>query len=363
MKNETMKDVKRFVKKVLLLFLLLCGVILVLNYLGVRAGKIYKDGAALVCEAKREMVRSGEIHYKKDKINVLFLGTSRILAGAVPEVFDRLSGGKTYSYNLALPALPISSAYFVLEDYLEKNPPPEFVIMQLHINWCRRCVLFNYYATQGFNGIGEIVSLVRNMENKSIILNYLFPFKTYRFFAVQYIFDTIFRPANIAEIKEKNRAILANMTAERGFYFIEEQAVAEDNRLPDDFTPLQNGPIEKIGEFDPFTDPYVEKFFELTRAAGVKVLLIQPAYREGQYLPYDRIPLQFLSLMDRYDHVFTGKQGWQVKGYEYKYFADQTHLNPEGAERFTTEIFNEFLSAFPGICGNENKNDIENSGK
>ncbi|NIM13899.1 MAG: DUF1574 domain-containing protein [Candidatus Aminicenantes bacterium] len=351
MKNETMKDVKRFVKKVLILIFLLCCIVLVLNYVGIQAGKIYKDGAALVCESKREMVQSGAIHYKKNKINVLFMGTSRMLAGIVPAVFDRLSGGKTFSYNLAFPALPISSAYFTLKDYLEKNPPPEYVVMQLHINRCRKCTLFNYYASQGFNGTGEMASLVKNMENKSIIVNYLFPFKMYKFFVFRYVIDRILRPSNILQIKEKNRAILEQMTAERGFYFIEEQAVAEDNRLPDDFVPERKGPAKMGGIFDPFTDPYVEKFFELTRETGVKVLLIQPVYRVGQYLQYEQMPLQFSVILEQYDHVFAAEEGWKRKFYDYKYFADKTHLNPEGAERFTTQVFNEFQSVFPGICG------------
>jgi hypothetical protein len=351
MKNETMKDVKRFLKKVLILIFLLGCMVVVLNYVGIGAGKIYKDGAALVCEGKREMVRSGAIHYRENKINVLFMGTSRILAGIVPAVFDRLSGGKTYSYNLAFPALPISSAYFALKDYLEKNPPPGYVVMQLYINRCRQCTLFNYYASQGFNGMGEMVSLVKNLENKSILVNYVFPFKMYKFFVFRCVLDGIFRPAVIEEIREKNRAILEKMRAERGFYFIEEQAVADDNRLPADFAAEVKGAAQMGGIFDPFTDAYVEKFFELTRGAGVKVLLIQPVYRVGQYLQYERMPLQFSAVLGRFDHVFVAEGGWRRKFYDYKYFADKTHLNPEGAERFTAEVFNEFRSVFPGIFG------------
>ena len=64
---------KLFVKKLLLLGLLLLFIILVLNYIGIKAGNIYKDGAALVCQTKREMVRSGEVSYVKGKINVLFI--------------------------------------------------------------------------------------------------------------------------------------------------------------------------------------------------------------------------------------------------------------------------------------------------
>lgn len=342
---------KRLLKKILLLMLILAVLIVVLNYLGIKAGSIYKDGAALVCESKREMVRSGEICYQEGKVNVLFLGTSRILAGIIPGRFDRLSGGKTYSYNLALPALPIGSAYFILKDYLERNPPPQYVVMQLFVNRCRSCDLFNYYASQGYNGIGEMADLFWNVENKSIIINGIFPFKMYRFFAVQYIFDSLFRRGRIVDILSNNRIILERMKEDRGFYFIEEQAV-EGNRLEGT---AGGTPRRTAGSYDPFTDPYTRKFFDLTGENGVKVLLIQPVFRNKQYKQLTEMPMQFASVMARYPHVHTAPKGWILKMYQRRFFADKTHLNPDGAERYTEEIYTEFQQVFSDDVETENE--------
>ena len=340
---------KLFIKKLFILGLLLILAMLGLNYLGVKAGKIYKDGAAQVCETKRNLARSGALYYEKDKINVLFMGTSRILAGIVPTFFDELSGGRTLSYNFALPALPIGSSYFMLEDYLEKNPSPQWIIMQLHINRCRICTLFNYYSNQGLIGWGEIFSLFMESQSKNIAINYIFPFKMYAFFTVQYLYNRIFHPSRLRQLQEDNRAILSRMIQERGYYFIEEQAVSPDNRLPADF-----GEMGKISadtrermEYDPFNDPYVEKFFDLTRENGVKVLLVQPVYRQNQVLQYEKIPLQFEMILKEYDHVFLAKQGWKLKHYENRFFSDQTHLNRDGARQFTREIYQEFCEVFP----------------
>lgn len=339
---------KLFAKKIILLGLLLLFIILVLNYLGVKAGKIYKDGAALVCETKREMVRSGEVSYVKGKINVLFMGTSRILASIVPTYFDQLSGGKTFSFNLALPALPISSSYFVLQDYLVKNPPPEYVVMELYINRCKRCTLFNYYASQGHSGVGEMASLFMNLKNKSIIINYFFPFKTYKYFVFSYFFDSIFRPARILQIMEKNHGILKRMKKDRGYYFIEEQAITEDKQFEPEFAEKKKKFIKKGLVYDPFTDPYTEKFFDLTFEKKIKVLLIQPIYREKQYLQYKKIPTQFVSILKRYSHVYMANEGWKLKFYNMRFFGDFTHLNQDGALLYTREIFNEFNEVFPG---------------
>jgi len=339
---------KLFVKKILILGLLLLFMTLVLNYIGIKAGNIYKDGAALVCETKRNMVRSGEVSYEKGKNNVLFLGTSRILAGIVPTYFDRLSKGKTFSYNLALPALPISSSYFVLRDYLGKNPPPEYVVMELKISRCKKCTLLNYYALQGHSGVNEIASLFMNLKNKAIILNYFFPFKMYKFFTFRYFFDGIFRPAKMSEIIEKNRGILTHMKEDRGYYYIEEQAVTEEDLLELEFAKRKRSTMEKGVVYDPFTDPYVKKFFDLTFEKKIKVLLIQPVFREQQSLQYEEMPPQFASILKRYSHVYMAKEGWKMKFFERHLFADPTHLNKEGSLCYTREIFAEFNEVFPG---------------
>ena len=79
-------------------------------------------GRALVCEHKRLAVRGGEVTQEAGKLNVLFFGNSRILAGLVPAEFDALGGGRTFSWNLALPALPIGPQYFEFKEYLEHHP-------------------------------------------------------------------------------------------------------------------------------------------------------------------------------------------------------------------------------------------------
>jgi hypothetical protein len=291
------------------------------------------------------MVRSGAVHYEENKTNVLFMGTSRILAGIAPTVFDALSGGQTYSYNLALPALPISASYFVLEDYLAKNPPPQWIIMQLHINRCRNCGLFNYYSHQGLNRPGEVLSLFMNSPSKTIVLSYLFPFKMYKFFTVLYLYNGIFHPERLRELQDDNQAILSRMKKERGYYFIEEQAVTPDNRLPGNFGEEEraNASVSEELEFDPFEDPFVEKFFTLTRDKGINVLLIQPVYRENQVRDNTKMSRQFEMILKAYSHVFLAKEGWRVRRYDNRFFSDRTHLNKDGAKRYTREIYREFL--------------------
>jgi hypothetical protein len=345
--NSKEKAVKLLIKKLALLAFLLTLVIMGLNFLGVRAGTAYKDGAALVCQTKREMVRDGTVHYKKNKVNVLFLGTSRILAGIAPVLFDELSGKQTFSYNLALPALPISSSYFLLRDWLEKNPAPQYIVMELYTNRCHKCALFNYYANQGLVRWDEMLSLFFNSPSKTIVLDFIFPFRMYKFFTIRYLYHRIFQPSRLRQVQDYNRAILDRVREERGYYFIEEQAVSSDNRLPANFMEEeQANHLTKKMEFDPFMDPYVERFFDLTAEKGIKVLLIQPAYRKHQLLQYEKKPQQWEAILRRYSHVYISHRGWELTFYENQLFSDKTHLNRDGSRQFTWKIYRQFHEVF-----------------
>jgi len=338
----------RFIKKMLLLCTLLTVVVLVLNFVGVRAGNIYKDGSALVCEKKRQLIQSGTIPYYKDRQNVLFMGTSRIMAGIIPRYFDELSKEKTFSYNLAFPALTINAGYFALKEYLLTNPPPQCIVLALEISRCRNCSTINYYAVQGMTRVDEIISLFKYSNTKSVLLNYLFPFRMYKFFVPKYLKDSISNPQYIKDLEKRNRAKLAQMLNDRGYYYIEEQAVAEDGQLPDDFIKLGRkvkGPKKPI-EYNPYDDPYTAMFFDLAAEHGIPVLMIQPVYRVNQYSQYEKMPPQFENVLKHYGNVTTAPEGWKIKFFENKYFSDPTHLNPEGARIFTEMIFKEYQGAF-----------------
>ncbi|MCP5045648.1 MAG: hypothetical protein GY940_00640 [bacterium] len=337
---------KRFIKKCLLLSVIMLVVVLILNYFSTAAGDHYKDGAAMVCETKREMVRSGAIGYMEGRRNVLFMGTSRILAGVQPEYFDRLGGGRTYSYNLALPALPISPAYFILKDYLMVNPAPEHIVMELYARRCRTCTLNNYFSVQGISGLSEAATLVRYAQNKSILLNILFSFRMYKFFLPKYVFNGVLRPSRLEQVAQNNGALLEKMKRNRGYYYIAEQAVEEEQRLTEALKKQERAVVKMTTLQDPFYDPYVEKFFDLAAQHGIRVMLIQAPYLKGKYLQFEEMPPAFRAVMDRYSNVFMAPGGWKLNFYDYRLFADQDHLSEEGASHYTEEIYNQFNGLF-----------------
>jgi len=340
--DYTVAMVKRFWKRSLLLLLLLLMMVVALNRLALTAGNYFKDGAAQVCQSKRRMVQNGEFHYMPGKMNVLFMGTSRILAGIQPLLFDELNENRTHSYNLALPALPIGSAYFMLKDFLSQNPAPQYVVLELYLSRCRTCTLFNYYAVQGISGFGEKLTLALHARNKSILWNILLPLRMYRDFIPRYLIQRLLTPKELLRTATTNRQLLDRMESLRGYYFIAEQASIDAGK---DSPP---GPAEqkKSSMQDPFQDPFVEKFFHLTQTQGIQVMLIRTPYREGQYIQFQEIPDDFLMIMQRYPNVTTAPEGWKLQFYAPQYFSDKSHLTEAGAAVYTGEIQKQFNTLF-----------------
>ncbi|MCP5053734.1 MAG: DUF1574 domain-containing protein, partial [bacterium] len=289
-----------------------------------------------------------EITGKKDKINVLFMGSSRILFGVVPEEFDRAADGRTNSYNLGMPALPISSSYFILKDYLRNNPPPQYILMELYINRIKDTYTFNYYSSQGMTDPSEVISLVQNLQDKSILLNYLVPFRMYKFLVPKYLYNSIFHPVRIRKLKRRNIRITKRMVKNRGYYFIPEGAVEEGLTLSNEDTPVAavKKSTGKPPHYNPFVDPFVEKFFRLTAEKNIRVQLIHPPYFEGKFSQYEEMPQHFKAVMDCYSNVSTAPGGWKLKFYGDRHFYDRKgHLHKGGAVEYTRDICNDFLNS------------------
>jgi hypothetical protein len=306
------------------------------------AGRICKDGASIICEEKRKAVRARRIRGETGRENVLFMGSSKILAGIIPQQFDEATGGRTYSWNLSLPALTIGPHYFMLKDYLQHNPPPEYIVLKLSARYGDSAGIFDSYGIQGAT-VEEILSYALNRPNKNVVWNYFFPWRLYRNSAIEYMRARWNDPQSLELLRSRNRAIVEKMFQDRGYYFIREQAVPS-GCLPDDYRAPGDGTPEKGIDFD--RDPYVHKFFDLAEQSGIRVLVVEPPYRPGEIPQRTSMPAWGHKLLAQYRNVHLADGAWKLKIYENRLFSDPVHPNPEGAKRFTREIYSEFIEAF-----------------
>lgn len=318
-----------------------------LVYAMIEVSKIYKDGASIICEQKREMVRKRVLAPKKGGENVLVMGNSSILAAFVPAVFDSLLQYHYYSINLGLPAAPLVMNYFTLQDYLNNNDAPDYILLNLNIYNEKWYGGFPKYGLQGVSSLAEIYSYYTNLSDKKIVRNFFFPCNIYLKPIVKYCYNSIFNRNDFLATRQKNRTIIEKMGNNRGYYFIREQALFPDEKLPDNFHEGLHPELEMVIG-DPFQDPYVQKFFDLAKEQKIKVLLIHSPFRFGRLKQFSSLPDYYEAVLAKYDNVFVAKNGWKFKYYQNSFFSDQVHMNFEGAVKYTKDIAKEFREVFGG---------------
>jgi len=344
-------------KKVILHSGILLVLVVLLNQLGIHSGKVYKDGASIVCEQKRIAIRENKWEIPDGKKTVLYFGASDVLSALVPEVFDSTLNNKTYSLNLALPALPIGPYYHALLDYLENNDPPDYIIMTYHVA-NEPVLLFDSYANQGIDFPGEVVSyFLYHNGSKNQTINYLLPCHVYRKPMFKFLYNSVAYPSDIEEKRKQNNAIIRKMIEDRGYYFIKEQSRFPEGKLPADYKEKSDCPEYEMKIYEPDGDVFVEKFFNLTKKHNVKVLLISHPARKGKYKQFDELPKVLKELSAKYDHIYFSRN-WELPFYENRYFSDPLHLNEKGAMRFTKDIAFQFEKIFnanePLLTNNKN---------
>jgi hypothetical protein len=331
------------------------------------------EGSKTVVKYKREWARKkNRVKHVDGKDIVFFMGNSKIAAGIIPRVFDKENMNTTHAYNLALPALPLAPHYFMLKDYLRKNEAPQYIVMQLSIGGYQN-KFFPIYAIQGA-GLFEVLCYYSFRRDFSMVLNYLIPSRSYWPEVKRYCIGEIlsvmpeemrkmhrnryyrrfrnketyhhnwkyFYEAQYVSAKKYMEERKEYLKINRGYYYIIEQA-AIGGKLPDDFTPKRNEKKRpKMTDYDPFA----ERFFKLAEEHNIKIMLIesyQLSYK-GRKIDSEnhKIPQSWISLKKRYENIGFSKNGFRPKLYPAHFFSDPTHLNPEGAERYTMEIAQEF---------------------
>jgi len=131
-----------------------------------------------VIEHKRQAVKS--IDFSKDKglrESVFFFGSSKILAAIIPKFFDECNEDGTYSYNFAIPGLPLASQYFIFKEYLEKTEVPDYAIIKLN-NGIFPLWLFPSFSIQGAS-LSEVLQYAFLTKDVSMLFNYFIPSRVY----------------------------------------------------------------------------------------------------------------------------------------------------------------------------------------
>ncbi len=360
-------------------FLVAAALLGLLNFLACRIADVAADGTKQVVRCKRQWARSGWISRQAGGRDVvLFLGNSKVSAGIVPELFDRANGGRVFSFNLALPALPLGPHYFMLKEYLRHNPPPKYIVMTLSPGGFQQ-ELMPYYAPINA-GIDEVVAYAWLRKDVDILVNRLLPLRFYwpeikRYFTAKALafisrqvsererrryvdgsrkeetfrhdWDRLFH-LKFQDLEKTARERENLLKDNRGYYFIAEQAVV-GGALPDDFSAREEqasaaaplGPA--VPAAPPARDPFVDRFFDLAASKGIRVILVSDYALATREPAPGALPEEWMRVRAKYRNVMPGRTAPHY--FEPKLFSDPAHANPMGAARYTMEIAAEFRSA------------------
>ena len=134
------------------------------------------------------------------------------------------------------------------------------------------------------------------------------------------------------ESEENETAVIA----ERGYHLITEQSHFPGGRLPDDFHLASDQPDMVIRRNAPVASTQVEQLDQLLQQYHIHCYYVPYYLREGEAAPstYDAA---FAAVLEQTSTC-------QLLGPDYflypnRYFADQTHLNKDGARLYTEALF------------------------
>jgi hypothetical protein len=367
-------------------FFVVVALLGVANFFALKIGDVAQEGTKQDVRLKRQWAKEDIISKEaQGKDVLLFLGNSKITAGIIPKLFDRALEGKVFSYNLSLPALPLAPDYFLLKDYLEHNAPPKYIILTLNPGDLTQG-LFSYYAPLNA-GLAEVVEYSRLRQDGDVLINYLLPVRFYwpeikRYFISKalsvmpqrfrapvrqkyadrskgeetfrhdwgYLFDL--RYVDLEKSAHQREELLKE---NRGYYYIAEQGVIGGALSDDYFSRDKNVPVEApvVADMGPSDDvvvvketedPFVKKFFDLALLKGIKVFLISDYTLNPPGNHAVVFPGSWKLVGTGYHNVYFSKFG--IQNYEPKYFSDPTHVNPQGAAKYTQGTAEEFKRIF-----------------
>ncbi len=283
-----------------------------------------ETGSEVMYKSKLQALSQQRLLDPEARYRVVMCGSSISLSGFIPDLFDRLFGQGCRSYNMGLPE---RNDYMpVIREMIKNGDRPTHLLLQ--VPWPNRI---------------HPESFLEKFKSDDFIMNGLFPFrKLPRDLA---IFAVLSRQnGGFKAYYEAKKQTVEQMLKDRGYYFIEGQSRYPDHRLPEGVT-FQTDKPDKVKKRRVSTQSLAFKELrELAETHNIKILLM-PAFYRANYLAEP--PAHNTAVAD----VLADFPRFHVLGPDYfrygnRYFSDSLHVNREGAERYTKQIydlFNDFI--------------------
>jgi hypothetical protein len=280
-----------------------------------------KNGSDLVFRAKLRWEASGAIFPKDPRIvRVLIFGNSKILAGFVPDVFDRLaakSGHEVSSFNSGFPGSDLVLP--PLRTMCARGQAPNVLLLSLpwRADPPRRTIL-------------------RFLPDDHAVIEALFPFRNLIMDFTSFLMRAPGNGGVAAYYRDAERNE-SRVIAQRGYYLISEQSNFPDGRLPDDFHLASDQPNEMLVRNALPPGSEVVELNRLVSQYRIRCYFVPFYLRLGEAAAAPAYDAQFATAMER--ATACKLLGPDYYLYPNHLFSDQTHLNRPGAEIYTEALF------------------------
>ena len=287
-----------------------------------RAFPYLSNGAEVIYRSKLDQELHGSI-FPADQgaRRVLIFGSSKVLAGFVPDLFDKLAaadGLNVTSYNSGYPALTV----FVPQlKEMAQNKASVPNILLLTIPW---------QSTRGrFNAF-------RPLPNDHDIVYRLFPFRD--LLRDSFAFVTSSRGhGGLRSFYRESRSNEVKMREDRGYYFISEQSRYPNNSLPENFHLSSDRPDAiNLRSADPNSNELAE-LNTIIQEHHIQCYFVPEYERVGEAAPPPAYDRAFENLLERYTSCKVLGPDYYL--YPNHMFSDLRHLNREGARVYTEALY------------------------
>ncbi len=280
-----------------------------------------KNGSDVVFGAKLKFEATGKVFPADPHVTrVLIFGNSKILAGFVPAWFDRLSAQSHWNVSSFNSGFPGSSLLLPpLKTMCERGQAPNVLLLTLP-----------WDQDAPSSGIFHLIA------DDHAVIEKLFPFRNFLRDVTAFLLNAPSR-GGIAryyrESEENERAVIA----ERGYHLITEQSHFPGGRLPEDFHVESDEPAQVRPRDAGPGSTQSEQLKKLIGQYHITCYYVPFYLRQGEAapaLPYNR------SFAAQVAQATSCKLlGPDYYLYPNRLFADQTHLNEDGARVYTEALF------------------------
>lgn len=295
-----------------------------------------RSGADLVTRYKHNLARHGNAFHspsgpadgnpQEGRLHVMAFGHSKMLAGFIPSAFEADMAERGYpaieAYNFGLPG----DSRFVadLNAMAARGVAPDVALLMFTWTPDSKRQLEQESPPTPFHFF----------RDDEAVMDTLFPFRTLPR-------DVLIMLAEgggaleMPRLYRQNEAGLAQVIADRGYYFLAQQSHYPNDQLPDGFRSPPDTP--SIVKARPVAaDSFYQRFAPVLAEHHIQCILIPNYFREGEFAAPPSVNSAAAAAVAHMPNVsLTGPDYWLYPPHS---FSDVNHLNPRGASIYTGQL-------------------------